>query len=925
MDHPEAKRRAVNKITAQFQRRLSQRVRQERAWHTLLVLLRVGPPLLAVAALLLLLDLLLALPGSARAILGSVALVGLALRFGGSVWQALRSPAATVARAADDAGDDRRRSILSAWELLQSGLADGDEGLSAALANRAAERGHQRLASAPSVRAHRARALRRKGAGALLAVLASGLALWQGQPAADILLRRLVTPWQDIPPWSRLHFRVSPDPARVPFGGELTLAVTVSGAEVKAPVEIETRAAGTTQRSTCFAEGEGRYAIRLENVVEPLEFCFRSGRARTTWQRLELRMQPRILGASVAVQPPAYSGLEARRFALGQAPVKALKGSRLTLRLICNRAVPTGTLKLTDAATGKLVTVQGQAQPDGSMRFQWQVAGAGFGVASVTSADDLSCRTPVEFRQLLVEDAPPRAVIHEPGLFALATPTSRVPIRAVAEDDLGLDRVTLVRTVAGFRDRGKVVPVRSGEKEREITLELAMATLGVQPGEILEFYVEAQDRNPELTGIGLSEVTRLRIISEEEHAKMLRRRIAAEGLGQRYAQAAAAMRDLLATAEALRKALKDGDEARAAELHAQLRKQTEEAREQFGKLADEAVAYDIENGLRDALKDRIGDLKVLEHWLGKMGPKDERLPQTLDEMVQRLQPGTQELTKKAQEAENVASIAAVMRRAGEFQKLLQRQRFLVRRLRRTSNAEPIMLTLGAEQDRIREALAGFQQRLRAAAGNLPPELDELKATALAFATDVDTRRIGETMAEAATASREPDVVTARKKATVALAAMEAMLKQPCKGGEGFAGLCQGEMRFTVPDPLAATCNQIMGALGLGTGTGTGQGVGGGSGDPGDGFRAGGYGTGRGIPVFGKPRSSASAATGPARAGGTGQKGGKGRGGRNDTAPPAHEARGGEEKGTEESRSRAPAGVHPRYREALRRYYEVNRP
>jgi hypothetical protein len=292
-------------------------------------------------------------------------------------------------------------------------------------------------------------------------------------------------------------------------------------------------------------------------------------------------------------------------------------------------------------------------------------------------------------------------------------------------------------------------------------------------------------------------------------------------------------------------------------------------------------------------------------------------------MVERLQPGAADLEQRAQQAEGVAAVAAVMRRAKDFQDLVQRQRVLVRQFLRAKNADHGLLSLATEQDRIRDALEGYERELRAAAAALSADFAELQASAVAFANALAAVEIGAPMAAAAQAARVPDILTARDRALAAQRALEALLSGDCQGGEAFAGMCQGELSFRVPDPLAATCRQIMAGLGLGQASGAG--AGGGSGNPQDGFSTTGPGLGRDIPVFGKPRSGAAAAASSASAAALDGKGGRGSGREEGVAPPSRETREAGTSAAESPRASPTRGIHPRYRDALRRYYAGENP
>ena len=128
---------------------------------------------------------------------------------------------------------------------------------------------------------------------------------------------------------------------------------------------------------------------------------------------------------------------------------------------------------------------------------------------------------------------------------------------------------------------------------------LDLAKLGVEPGQVIELVAEAADTNPDLSGIGASDVARIQIISEEEYAEMVRLRTTLAAFRERFEAVDRKAAELLKEVEAAREAMKDGkmEEAQAAETMRELKRKVKELAGGLQELAGAFAAYDLEKKL----------------------------------------------------------------------------------------------------------------------------------------------------------------------------------------------------------------------------------------------------------------------------------------------------------------------------------------
>lgn len=877
-----------------------------------------------------------------------------------ALWRVVCRTVRDAAVRADLLLGDRRQPVLTAMELRDAHRAAGGEpgGLEAYLVGEATAAGAAALHRLSWAQVVPMAALRHcslalaVAAGVLMAVVLPGAS------PARVVLSRVMAPQSDIPPYSRYRFAVEPDSPEVVYGGTVELKATVSGAPLKGPVELATRFGGALHRTACFQEGGQRYAQRIEKVVSPVEFCFMVGRARSKWRRVDILLEPRISGAAVEIAPPAYSGLPARQFAAGAEDIRGLRGSRVSMRVTSNRPLSGG--RLTICRPGDRIeeaeVVDGKAGGLNTVVFDWSLRESARLAVQVRDVRGTTNSAPFALHQAMVPDEAPRVSMSEPAAFSLVTPGVVVPLAGAAEDDLGVTRVELVRAVVGYRDR--VRRLAGGVSERRVSFEQRMdlAKLGVEPGDVIECYAEARDGNPEMTGIGVSDVRRMEVISEADYREMIRMRTTVEAFMARFRAVAGAYRRLqedYAAALAEVEGGKAGPERQKAIIEG-LSAKTSALAELLARLGKDFAVYDLEREFHAAAEEMSRDLGYNMQMLGRLKPGDPAMAELLGRMVKNIGEVGAKVGRLTGQAGEVAGVARLMESAGDFQRLLRRQENLVRRMSRFAGQArtedtALLRSLGRDQEPVRKGFGRMIASIRENAKGVPAYAAKLARDARAVADAVEKSGAIGLMEEAEAAAVNQDGDETHRKAALALERLKDLLKkmagEPAPGqdgqgegegegeGEGscngFAAMVGGRkgMGFRAPDELKSTLAQMLSALrrrsGSGSGDGSGRGGGtGGSGtgmdggDANDGFWMGGSSLFN-VPVIGPQRSDFAGSD--AYGGGSGTEGsGAGAGTVNrvagsDTTSPAA-------KGGVKAESRMLEQVPEKYREAVKRYF-----
>jgi hypothetical protein len=774
---------------------------------------------------------------------------------------------------------DARQPMLSAHDLSSA----AEAGANAYLPELAVSRAAAALRALPGSATLPLALLKRRAAFGCAALAGVGLALFSVRPVAVVPLSRLLHPDRDIPPYSRFSFTLHPDRPVVLYGDDVNLAVQVEGPRIPLGVDLLTRVDGAVRRTPCYAEGSGRHAQRVERVTRPVEFCFAVGRARSRWRRVEVNLEPRIVLARFTVQPPAYSRLPARTFVAGDAPLRALPGSRVRLDVTSNRPLKGGRIVLTPTAEGQEpVTMAAVSAGRHVARFDWTLdRGATLDVV-VSDLQGAANREPYRLKQAVEPDARPTAFLTDPPPYAVATPASLLRLAGYAEDDLGIRQVTLIRGLNGYHDRARSLALERIAPRQELEQELHLGRLGVTPGQVLEFFLETTDTNPDETGRAASEVARVEIVSEEEYARMLRERTSVEQFLERYRAATWAMEAVREAMEKLEEALgKPGNESEIAARREALKNALADAAALFEKLAADFPIYELEKESAPVFSETAKALVAAMEQLQAAGGDSGKTAGALAEMQKSLGERQRAVREQAGQAEFLAQVARVLELESVYLALVAEQTALARQYARYTDAATLrdpafFRAIEDRQSQIREALTLFEAALRERAGALAetPELKALKLSALKFADAIAALKIPDVMREAEVAAARRDGPVSKERVEKALELMRSLLGKDCPEGgqDGFGEACKGPV-FSPKEPQNKTLKQLKQCKwpGLGQAGGMGWGAGEGSGEGEDGMSGGGM-TPLNIPMIGPPRTALGAPQGGAGLAGSGGAG-----------------------------------------------------
>ncbi len=804
------------------------RFRRRWQWERLrcVLLVFVGWLVLTMAVLCWL-DLFLSLTSTARIVLDGVCILALLIWLGIRLAGILRIKEKDCAVHADRLLQSRRREVLSALEVGRSKAHTSS--ISGYLAKAGIDSARERLQTLVDIRPKaQLRQVRRQ----LFLCLAVALlpALFNLRAARDLSSRFLI-PHADIPPYSAYEFSISPENPEVIYGADQVVKVSITGKSVNHPVRFATRQGDHVRDSSCFQAGPSEYLQRLERVMQPVEFCFRVGKARSKWHRLNVLFQPHVQSAQARVIPPAYTLRSAGVFSTGAEPLKGIKGTRVELTVQSNRPLKTGHLTITPMdGDAHSRTVEGTISGKNEIFYQWEMQHNAQLSLMIYDILGTAARKPLRIMQSLVPDVAPEVTLSEPAAFSLATPDTKIPVYASIEDDIGIRRCDMFRSLKGYRSRPVRINTEPGTVTAEVNGEIDLSALGVEPGQVIELFLEASDTNPELTGIGASDIARVKIISEAEYAKMVRSRTTLAAFEERFLTVANAYNELLEmltqTETDLKKGMLPSDVADERITH--LRSKIKDTASSFREIADDFAAFDLEKKLSKTAKEMVAKLEYALGYEGWDSPdKDKRL-EAISKSKLLVKNQAQKVRSLTADAEEVMAVSRVMAMAAWYSALLDRQRILVSKLEQYAAGERKISeprVIAEQADAVRRDLVTLMSELERLAHELPAGYRDMRESSLHFVKTLRALKIPVPMEACARAAKNEQPREAWSYAVQALEKMKQALER-CKGSP-FEQACSGGMGFEVPDYLSRTMDEMLQSLmrQFGRGAGWGKGIG----------------------------------------------------------------------------------------------------
>ena len=264
---------------------------------------------------------------------------------------------------------------------------------------------------------------------------------------------RFRRPTADVPPYSPLRFTVTPGDTSVLYGEDLEIGATVDGGVADHLELVLEDSDGSQSSLPMFSEAGGTWRAVLSKLTEPTKYFVRCYRARSEKYAIDIITVPRIETVRVLVVPPEYAGQPNYEGPVPDEGVKGLRGTKVTVWATSNRPL----------SGGKLLVTRGHAERAGKYRRTGHAAHRSRAARRPSASSRSQADGKFEFRVIddagqpsqqsfsgnvtLVKDQYPLVRILRPPPQSLATPTAVLPVVLSAEDDCGISRLELFRSL----------------------------------------------------------------------------------------------------------------------------------------------------------------------------------------------------------------------------------------------------------------------------------------------------------------------------------------------------------------------------------------------------------------------------------------------------------------------------------------------
>lgn len=765
---------------------------------------------------------------------------------------------ASLARRLDATGGTPG-TIAAGWHLakaaglsLPAGLSSpAGLSLSAGLASIAIQRAEHDAAGVSAARVAPVRAARPGAIAACVGAAAVACFAVIAPEMAATEWQRFVHPFDDVAPYSPVTILVEPGNARVAYGAGLDVHVRTEGPPVER-VNLVLRAEdGSEELLPMFADGQGDYRTTLASIITPARYFVRADMARSKIFRIDVITVPTLEKLHVRIAPPAYTRMPPYEGPLPPDGITGLAGTRVTMRATSNRPLSGGTLRIAGSRGDEVesVSLVPIAPNADTAAGSFTITEPGTFELRVTDVDGEPSVDTASGGITVTPDHRPFVRLLRPLQASLAVPTAIIPVQWAAEDDYGVSRLTLFRSLNASQWLPLDLPITLPPERRACgAIDLPLAAYRLEPGDEICLFVRAEDNDPAQPKGAESSISRIRIISQAEFDAMIERQYTFELLASKYRQVQRRLAALAAKNDRLRKAMADkpadseidpADREALDDLAKALAKDIKELK----AVAAIALPFDLDQKLSEDLARHLERLEKAAQALGGTTGAPSlsvaELTEALDALAKQLEDADSDVAAAMMAPiEHLESVMPLIAAEATFLELVRRQRDLAERIDALEGEanpdEPAskvrLRDLAAEQADIRTRLDELLTEIEERANQLPddPGLDKLRDTARWFAEDVRDTFVLEDMASAESSLAKPDVPLAVTAATTAADKLDAFVKR-CEGGDGMRG--QGSMCLgfapSLCKPMQATIGQLLammkGSGGSGSGmTGLGQ-------------------------------------------------------------------------------------------------------
>ncbi len=387
---------------------------------------------------------------------------------------------------------DLKSLILSAVDARRTGLRDLSTQLVEQLVERALD-ACARVEYGDRVERQKLRQAGSKLGVALFVII--GLMLWppgflrSGAPA-------LLQAWASASEVSPYRIELAPGDIEIARGDDQLISARIDGFDGADVLLFTSRDEGESwQQTTMAASNEGgRYESFVFDLKQDTDYYVSGAGRQSPTHRITVADIPAIESIGLRYNFPAYTMLPPET-SQGSGDITALRGTRVEVLIEPTIDIPGGALQLAD---GERIDLQ--RADDSTWIGEITVQQDSAYQVTLQRASGIPVDASAEFRISALDDRFPSVSITSPGRDIKVSMIEEPVLKVRATDDQGIANLELVLSVNGEAEqRIELMPAADepgARQQVEAEHIVYLEDLGLRPGDLISYYVNAADRAP---------------------------------------------------------------------------------------------------------------------------------------------------------------------------------------------------------------------------------------------------------------------------------------------------------------------------------------------------------------------------------------------------------------------------------------------
>ena len=261
------------------------------------------------------------------------------------------------------------------------------------------------------------------------------------------------------------------------------------------------------------------YAATIENIDRSIQYYISTKNIASDHFQIVVSHEPIVKSFQLQLNYPAYTQLPSQTLEENTGDVEVLYGTEVVLSGESNKQLSEAHLIFEDADLIEL-NINSETGIEGSFIAQQ----AGTYHIQIQDTDGLTNTDPLVYTLNVYKDTPPKVEIMEPGKDLVLDNDMLVKLKIEATDDYGIQALQLVHRIQKENVDDKIVTLKQipstispPQTSQFITYAWDIDPIGLFPGEILSYYVQALDTdNVSGPNIGKSRTYTLRFPTLDE-------------------------------------------------------------------------------------------------------------------------------------------------------------------------------------------------------------------------------------------------------------------------------------------------------------------------------------------------------------------------------------------------------------------------